>query len=154
MDTYITELVLAIGEESPQMEKVKGLIKEINSFEPGVGDLDTLKSYSVLPVQGTNAKTSLKNTSGLFAIVDRSEYASAFGGKVPILDFDMQEVRELRRTILALRLEDRYMSQLVVENSTVKDSVEEVSLSHGVREKAYALLRYASASHFSSFDEN
>ena len=154
MDTYITELVLAIGEESPQMEKVKGLIKEINFFEPSVGDLDRLNSYSVLPVQGTNAKTSLKSTSDLFAIVDRSKYASAFGGKVPILDFDLQEVRELRQTILALRLEGRYISQLVVESSTVIGSVKEVILSHGVREKAYALLRYASASRFPIFDEH
>ena len=97
--------------------------------------------YAIFPVQGTDAKMSLNKSLDLFAIIDRSEYASAFKGKVPILDFDIEEVRELRQTILALRLEDRYMSQLVVESSTVKDSSKEETLSNSVQKRAYALFR-------------
>ncbi len=142
IDTYITELqLLTADEQTAPMNKVMGLIKEINSFGPSVGALDTLKPSNFLPVQGADAKTSLKKTSDLFAIVDRPEFALAFRGKVPVLDFDMEEVRELRQTIQALHLEDRYMSRLVVESSTVKDSSKEELLSNSVQKRAYALFR-------------
>ena len=142
IDTYIDELQsLVVSDESPSVEKVKDLIKQINSFRPVKGALNKLKPYGFLPVQGTDATTSLKTTLELFAIGDRSKYASAFKGKVPILDFDLGEVRVLKQTIEALHLEHRYMSQLVVETTTVNDSSKEKTLSDSVQRRAYALLR-------------
>ena len=142
IDTYIDELQsLVVSDESPSVEKVKDLIKQINSFRPGKGALDKLKPYGFLPVQGTDATTSLKTALDLFAISDRSAYASEFIGKVPILEFDREEVRELSPTIKALNLEHRYISQLVVETPTAEDSSKEGTLSDSVQKRAYALYR-------------
>ena len=142
IETYITELQSLVNEDpSVSVDKVKALIKQINSFKPSVGALDKLKQCSVLPVQGTDARTSLKTTIDLFAIADRTAYTSAFRGKVPILDFDMEEVRDLRQTIKSLNLEHRYMSRLIVESSTAKDFLKEESLSISLQRRAYALLR-------------
>lgn len=141
--TYIAELqLLTAGDQTPPMEDVKGLIKQINSFGPRAGALDRLKSSNILPVKGSDGQTRLKKTSDVFAIVDRTGYGSAFRDKVPILDFEIEDVRELRPTILALNLEDRYMSRVVVESSTVKDSSRNMKLSNHVQNRAYALLRY------------
>lgn len=142
IDTYIDELQsLVVSDESPSVEKVKDLIKQINSFRPGKGALDKLKPYGFLPVQGTDGTTSLKTALDLFAISDRSAYASEFKGKVAVLDFGIEEVRDLRQTIEALHFEHRYMSQLVEEVTTVKDSSKEATLSDSVQRRAYALLR-------------
>lgn len=143
IDTYITELqLLTTNYQTPPLEKVKGLIKEINSFEPRTGALDRLTSSNILPVKGLDDKTGLSTTSDLFAIVDRSGYGSAFQGKVPVLDFSIEDVRDLRPIISALNLEGRYMSRLVIESSEVKDSSRKENLSSRVQKRAYALLRY------------
>lgn len=142
IDTYITELQsLATDDRNPSIDKVKGLIRQINSFGPSVGALDKLTSSSVFPVQSPDATISLRSTLDLFVIADHPKYASAFKGKMSILDFDMEEVRELKLTIQALRLEDRYMSRLVVESSTVKESSKDDRSSRSIQKRAYALFR-------------
>ena len=142
IDTYITELrSLVVDKKSSSVEKVKELIKQVNFFNPSTGARDDLKAYILLPVQGTDATVCLKSSEDLFAILDRSAYGSAFKGKVPILDFDLEEVRELRQTFKALRLEHRYISRLVMESTTVTDSSQDGLLSASVQRRAYALLR-------------
>ena len=79
-----------------------------------------------------------------FAIIDRIEYGVAFEGKVSVLNYTLEEVREYRSFLLPLGLGGRYMSKIIEEKSMVTGGDLHPRLSDEYRRKAYALFRYAS----------
>jgi hypothetical protein len=143
VDMFVEELkALADGERVPTIEEVKHFIDEINRREPREGTLEELKSLNILPVKGINGDVRLRKCRNPFAIVDRLEYGKAFQGKYAILQFSLEEVHELQPFLSALGLQDRYMSRIVEEKSTVQGGEWDRDLSDKFRQKANALFRY------------
>lgn len=142
IDTYIEELKLLISRSSsPSIRIVKSFIKEIGSWEPQQPALEHLKLLKFLPVRGHDGALTLKSVADDFVIVDRKKYGDVFGGIIPILDFNIEEVHDLAAFILVLGLSDRYMSKAVQECSTVHGSHLDQLQSQEMRHKAYALFR-------------
>jgi hypothetical protein len=140
---FVEELkALAEGVRVPTIEEVKHFIDEINRREPREGTLEELKPLNILPVRPINGDVRLTNSHPPFAIIDRLEYGKAFEGKYPILHFNLEEVHKLQPFLSALGLQDRYMSKIVEEKSTVEGGAWDRDLSDKFRQKAYALFRY------------
>ncbi len=135
---------LANGAEAPSIQKMSELIKEISSREPTREALGILRACNILPIKGTDGQVSLKHAASRFAIVDRLQYGDLFRGEVPMLDFGLEDIHELRPFLLALNLEDRYMSRTVKEVSMTNASTLDPVLSRSMREKAYAIFRLVS----------
>ena len=75
-------------------------------------------------------------------IVDLPGDGSMLETRIPLLDFSLEEVHTLRPFLVALGLENRYISRAIKESSRVKDSVLDDELTRQMRGKAYALFRY------------
>jgi hypothetical protein len=145
--TYIEELRPLVGEPFPRnIPSIKGAIDCISNLNPIVGDLDELMSLSCLPVHlpGSMNTVKLMRPSEIFFIADRREYEQVFRGKVPVLDFSLEEIHALHPFLEALGLTDRYMSVTVQETARVQQSSEvpSESLSQAFQARAKALYRY------------
>lgn len=141
--TYVEQLTILAEEQPPNIEKIKTAIENINYFNPEHTDLDSIRGLDFLPVKSTTGETELSNIVNTFYIVDRKEYGDAFEGKVPILDFSLEDIRRLRCFLEALGLVDKYMSSAVVETTTVQQPASEpsVSLTREFRGKSKAFCR-------------
>ncbi len=142
---FIEELLrLANGAQASPIRQVRELIKEISSQKPTREALNPLRASNILPIKGTDRQVSLQPAASRFAIVDRLLYGDLFRGEVPVLDFGLEAIHELRPFLLALDLEDRYMSQIIKEVSMTNASTLDPVLSRSMREKAYAIFRSVS----------
>lgn len=110
-------------------------------MDPTTEDVAGLQRSNIFPVILTNGQKTFTNTTADFAIVDRSEYGSAFVGRIRILDYSIEEVRACRPLLLALGLKRSHLSELVEEKTTVQAGVINSELSQSFRLKAYALFR-------------
>lgn len=116
----------------------------ISSMEPNPEDIKDLvhtNIFSVKPVEGPKTYT---NSVADFAIVDRSEYGSAFKGKINLLDFTTREARDCRPFLFALGLKGKHLSEMVEETTSVKEGVIDKLLTRQFRLKANALVRLVS----------
>ncbi|KAF3407649.1 hypothetical protein DPV78_001639 [Talaromyces pinophilus] len=151
--TYTEELRLLVGEPFPRnIPSIKGAIDCISNLNPIVGDLDELMSLSCLPVllPGSMNTVKLMRPSEIFFIADRREYEQLFRGKVPVLDFSLEEIHALHPFLEALGLTDRYMSVTVQETARVQQSSEVPSESLTQAFQARAKALYRCALHFRS----
>ena len=147
INIYIEELkFLAAGTKSPSVKIVKELIQYVNSMGPRQESLQELQSCPILPVKDLNGRVTLRRPSDAFAISDRHDYEYLFDGKVPILDYTMEEAHELQPFLSALTLANRYMSLIVKEISTVNVALRNPRLTHSISEKSYAIFRYECSS--------
>lgn len=137
----IDEVLAIADQETPRIQAIKDLFKELNSFGPYAPALDRLKGAPVIPVEGTDGLTRLVKATDAFAIVDRVHYMILFAHKIPVMDYSIEEVHELQSFISALGLEGRYMSQLVQELSMVNGASNHVALSDRFKGKAYSIFR-------------
>ena len=134
--------VLAVAKQKiPQIQAIKDLFKELNSFRPCAPALDRLKEAPVIPVKGTDGVVRLLKATDAFAIVDRVHYMDMFANKIPVMDYSREETHRLESFILALGLEGRYISQLVQELSMVNGAFNHGALSDRLKRKAYSIFR-------------
>lgn len=139
---FVEELKrLATSDGDPSIAKIKDLIKDIDDLGPIEDDLEDLRSYNILPVQGTDGQIRLKNTHDIFAIVDRIEYEKLFKDRVAILDYSIEEAHNLRRFIGALGIGYRCISLSVTEATTAENSTKNALLTTRIRDQAYAIFR-------------
>ena len=139
---FIESLIqLVNGHSTPSPQRVKDLIYDINSWNPDRKALEGLSLWNMLPVEGTDGQITLSKVTDTFAIVDRVNFGDLFKNKVPLLNFELEEVHGLRPFLSALSLGGRYISQLVKEFTTVNGCNFDRTLSGEMREKAYALFR-------------
>jgi hypothetical protein len=131
------------------VSEVKELLKTLNSFlraEPNPPSPDRLLNSRVFPVREPSSGNVILCTSNRrFALVDREGPPSRFIEMVRVLDFTLQEIRQLEPLLAWTRLESRYLSRLMKETSRLGDGVKApISQPHrDLKRKAYALLRYA-----------
>jgi len=143
LEIHIEELqILCDNATDVPFEQIKGLIREINLWNPVKNNVQELRGKKILPVNDINGHKSLMRPKDTFAIVDRQKYGDIFTGQVATLDFALGEVRSIKTFLSALGLDNRYMSHLANETSKVGDAVEEPTLSEDFRRRAYALVRY------------
>ncbi|KAK4695759.1 hypothetical protein P7C71_g2041, partial [Lecanoromycetidae sp. Uapishka_2] len=134
---------LATSNEDSSITTIRALIDDIDCLGPDEDDLEDLTSCNFLPVRGTDGLVRLKNTTDVFAVVDRVEYEAAFKGRVAILDYSIEEAHRIRGFLTAVDLAGRRMSLLVEEVSTTDTSIKANHLTRKIRDQAYALFRCA-----------
>ena len=141
--TYVEQLRMLAGERPPNIRDIKSTIDSINQLCPTNANLDCIRRLRCLPVKMTNGSTELASTASEFFIVDRIEYGAVFQGKVPIMEFSLEDVRRLSPFLRALGLEDRYMSSATGETTTVQqpDSEPSASLTFAFRQRSKAFYR-------------
>lgn len=142
---FVEELQrLANGDNAPPIQQVSELIKEISSRGPTQEALNELRDCNILPVKGTDGQVSLQHAGSRFAIIDRLQYEDLFKGKIPMLDFGLEDIHELQPFISALGLEDRYVFPNIEEKSKANPSTLDPILGRSMRAKAYAFYRLVS----------
>ncbi|KAL4806048.1 hypothetical protein BDV18DRAFT_160118 [Aspergillus unguis] len=123
--------------------KVKESIGQINALAPMADEIQALRGLSFLPVRMPGDDVQLLSVADTFFIADRVEYLSSFRGRVPILDYSLEECRRLHLLLELLGLEDRNMSAAVQEQTFVDQPSREGSLrpTREFRRKAGAIYR-------------
>ncbi|KAL8701070.1 MAG: hypothetical protein Q9201_005112 [Fulgogasparrea decipioides] len=119
----------------------------------GETDLSGLVEDKVLAVKRTNGVSSFaaafsKDESVDFAIVENIIHWDAFKGKIAVLDFSLEEIRDTRPLLLALGLEKRFSSKLVKEITDVRGGSQNHETTRNLRTKSQAIARCAF--HFAS----
>lgn len=143
--TYIEQLkTITRGFYIPNPNEIKHALRSINELGPTANDVDGLRGVTCLPLKLGNGIKVIESPGTEFFIVDRLEYAAAFEGKVNVLDFSLEEVRQFQRLLISLGLADRYLSSAVEEVTSVLQPAARrtSSLTREFRRKAKALLRY------------
>jgi len=129
--------------------EVKELLKTLSSFlrtETRPPSPNRLLNARVFPVrEPVTSNVVLHTSTSQFAVVDREGPPSRFTAMVKVLDFTLQEIRQLKPLLTWTGLESRYLSQCVKEVSRLGDGLQRpISQPHrDLRRKAYPLLRYA-----------
>lgn len=143
VETYIKQLLLLVDEASPQIADIKTLISAISALTPTRVSLGALANVKCLPTLAVGGTIELMRPSEEFFIADRREYESAFRGKVPILDFKLEEIHDIHFLLAAFGLQNRYMSVAVQEVTMHDERSDKVSaaLSQTLRAKSKALYR-------------
>lgn len=133
---------------SLSVDEVKRLLKTLNSFlrtESNPPSPSRLLKALVFPIRDpSSGRVSLCTSNTQFTLIDREGPPSKFLEKVKVLDFTLQEIRQLEPFLSWTRLESRYLSRCMKETSRLGDGVKSpISQPHrDIRRKAHALLRY------------
>ncbi|KAL2862596.1 uncharacterized protein BJX67DRAFT_391165 [Aspergillus lucknowensis] len=127
---YIDELKTLVLDSPVDVSLVKDTIHQVNSLGATHDELKNLNDIEFLPVAMPSGIVRLVQPTAIFFIADRVEYLAAFRGKVPILDFSIEECRRLHRLLESLGLDGRYMSTAVQEETLVDLPSQEPSSRH------------------------
>jgi hypothetical protein len=142
LDMHVQALKeLAQIRPTPSAFEIKRMVMLISSMGPTSDGVTVLQRAKIFSVVTTNGQRTFTDSTADFAIVDRSEYGSAFAGRIRILDYSIEEVRACRSLLLALGLKRRHLSEMVEETTTVRDGAINTELSQSFRMKAYAIFR-------------
>jgi hypothetical protein len=150
----LVEELKNVATSSRSVQRAKTLIWEINSLDPAAEDLTSIYESPIFPVKIGNEDARLASRETEFAIVDREKLASAFMdpnsmGVLSVLDFsNIDEVRKLQPFLAGLKIENRYLSNVVKETTSLSDDAKrstehDALLTANLRRRAYALSRYA-----------
>ncbi|KAF9774642.1 hypothetical protein IL306_007330, partial [Fusarium sp. DS 682] len=136
--------------ESPRssVEDIKVAILSLNDFlqsEEGHWDPEPIRQAKVFPVKYPNGSISLSSVGVEFAIADRDNLRSKFEDKIALLDFDLEDVHRLKSYFAWLKIETRYLSRCVKEDTAISGESGSPILSHkrDLRLKAYHIARVA-----------
>ncbi|KAE8310815.1 hypothetical protein BDV41DRAFT_566266 [Aspergillus transmontanensis] len=142
-ETYIEQLRILASHDPENVAEIKNAIDKMVALSPRPNDLEGLHEIAFLTVKMPSGSVELLRPTDTFFIADRIEYRSTFQGKVPILDFSLEEVRRLDRLLKSLSLEDRYISRVVQEKTMVEQPSPEPCLSEtrAFRRKAKHIYR-------------
>nr|RBQ94652.1 hypothetical protein FVER53263_07682 [Fusarium verticillioides] len=110
---------------------------------------DKIRDCRVFPVKLPSGKVQSMNAMGDFCINDRPLYAAALKEQANFLDFSVEEIHRLRPVIEWLSLTKRYLSNVVMEKTSVDESrgTEDMVIAHDIASKSAALAMISS--HFS-----
>ncbi|KAG2027473.1 hypothetical protein GB937_001217 [Aspergillus fischeri] len=117
--TYLEQLRRLASNEAVDIGAVKTAIYNLNALRPGSDELRGLSHLRFLPAAMPDGTVEILKPTDTFFIADRVEYLSAFRGKVPILDFSLEEVWRLHHLLGCIDLQNRYMSTAVLEQTDV-----------------------------------
>ena len=129
---------------SEKFSNVKVLIKEINARNPQSQHVEGLLGQKIIPIIDTHGQECLVKPTETFVIVDRERYCNMFNKSVAVLAVPFEELRSIRNFLVALDLEERYVSCLAHETSEAKNAFPDAAISQDFRKRAIALVRYVS----------
>ena len=144
VDTYIVQLRDLLSTNPVSIDDIKATIHRVSQLPLEGHDREGLLDLEFLPVVLPERSVALLSPTGSFFIADRTEHRSVFEGKVPFLDFSLEEIRQLHQLLLFLGLENRYTSSAVREKTVVEGPEDEPSPTEtrAFRKKARHILRY------------
>ncbi|KAI6760419.1 hypothetical protein HG530_009279 [Fusarium avenaceum] len=139
--------------ESPQssVKDIKDAILSLNGFlqgkegEQGHWDPKPIKQAKIFPVRYPNGSISLSSVAVDFAIADREILQYKFEDKIAILDFNLEDIHQLKPFFTWLKIETRYLSRCVREITSISGDMGSpiTSRKRDLRRKAYYIARVA-----------
>ncbi|KAF9773489.1 hypothetical protein IL306_008684, partial [Fusarium sp. DS 682] len=110
--------------QSPQCspEQMEEAIFVLNDFirnESSFIDPHPIRNARIFPVRELDGAVALKSMETEFAIGDNDNLRVKFQDKISFLNFDLKKVRRLKPLFNWLRLENRYLSRCIQENTTI-----------------------------------
>ena len=147
IEMYV-ESMISEAKGNVSAARIKETMRLICALGVRETDFSSLIEAKVLPIKFANgaggfASASSKEKCADFAIVDNNIHWDAFKGKVVVLDFSLEEIRDTRPLLLAMGLEERFSSRLVNEITDVKGGFYDREMSKNLRIKSQAIVRYA-----------
>ena len=147
VEMYV-ESMIAEAKGDVSAARIKQTMRLICTLGLGENDLSSLVEASVLPIKFANggggfASASSKDNCVDFAIVNNTIHWDAFEGKIVILDFSLEEIRDTRPLLVAMGLEERFSSKLVNEVTEVQGGFHNHEMTSNLRIKSQAIVRYA-----------
>ncbi|KAF4971125.1 hypothetical protein FSARC_1958 [Fusarium sarcochroum] len=108
-------------------------------------DPEPVRKAKVFPVRNPDGTSVLSSIDMDFAIGDRDNLRAKFEDKISLLDFELGDVCRLKPLIDWLRLQDRYLSRCVQEDTSISENVELPisSKKRDLKNKAYHIARVA-----------
>ena len=145
VEMYVDSLI-AEAKGDPSSDRIKETMRLICSLGVGGIDFSSLIEAKILPVNFANgvngfASASSKNECIDFAIVENTIHWHAFKGKIVVLDFSLEEIRDTRPLLLAMGLKERFSSQLVREVTDVRGGSQDHEMTKNLRSKSQAIVR-------------
>ena len=146
VEMYVDSLK-AEAKGKASVEQIKETMALICGLGVGKTDFSSLIEAKVLPVKLANgvpsfASASSKDESVDFVIVENIIHWDAFKGKIVVLDFSLEEIRDTRPLLLAMGLEGRFSSKLVEEVTDVRGGSQDHEMTRNLRIKSQAIVRY------------
>lgn len=133
---------------SPQRSivEVKSAIWSLNALlqsEAGTVDPGPLMRKNIFPVSFPDGTKALVNVDTDFSIGDREYLTAQFIDRIKMLDYDLGEVRQLKRFLTWTKLSNRGLSESVKEITSVGNGNTRTvsSTTRDLAGKAHALLR-------------
>lgn len=145
VETYV-DSIIAETKGDPSSARIKENMRRICSLGVGGSDFSSLVEAKFLPVKfasGVNGFASASSKIGCidFAIVGNTIHWHAFNGKITVLDFSLEEIRDTRPLLLAMGLRDRFTSQLAKEVTDVRGGSQDHEMTRKFRRKSQAIVR-------------
>ncbi|SMY20401.1 unnamed protein product [Zymoseptoria tritici ST99CH_1A5] len=143
----IDDEILGMGSETTITE-VKSAVRCLNSVLQSSTeqvDREPLLRKSIFPFRLPDGSKTLANAGADFSVGDRDYLIKQFSGLIKLLDFEMEEVQDLRPFLEWTRIANRCLSVAMKERTFVgPGSTRPVVLSNlDLKRKAYAFLRVA-----------
>ncbi|CAG5182746.1 uncharacterized protein ALTATR162_LOCUS10314 [Alternaria atra] len=143
----VDEITKMVNKKTPKYDRIRKRLIDVGMVlakteldEATRNALDALVESQFLPKRSADGNTTLLAVLDNYAIADHTRYASAFAEQNILLDFSVEEVHIMNVMFEHIGVKKRYLSSLVVEESTVEDGAEEDDdLSHQLQAKSYAL---------------
>ncbi|EXJ63403.1 uncharacterized protein A1O5_11452 [Cladophialophora psammophila CBS 110553] len=121
LDMVLDELIEK-GARQASVKEVKDTLRTLAlllSSNTSVASSRRILNSRVFPVRYSNGKVALRTSTTDFGIVDRQRLGELFARKATLLDFSLDEVRQLKPFFAWSGLENRYLSNMVKEISRV-----------------------------------
>ena len=146
VEMYV-DSIKAEAKGKPSSARIKEIMRLICSLGVGETDFSSLVEAKTLPIKLTNgvsgfASASSKDECIEFVIVENTIHWDAFKGKIVVLDFSLEEIRDTRPLLLAMGLKNRFSSQLVKEVTDVRGGSQDHEMTRNLRCKSQAIVRY------------
>ncbi|KAJ3494321.1 hypothetical protein NLG97_g4156 [Lecanicillium saksenae] len=134
--------------QSISMDDITVSLLALSNFlrdESPARDPAPLKGANIFPIKYGNSEPVLRSAETDFAIADRVHLQEHFGGKVALLNFDLEDIHRLRPLLSWLGLESRFLSNSVREIISVSPGSGNIIAASGrdLRRKAYYIVRVA-----------
>lgn len=148
VEMYVDSLKAEATKGKASAALIKETMRLICSLGVGENDFSSLVEAKILPVKLADEVSSFtsatsKDESVDFTIVENSIHWDAFKGKIVVLDFSLEEIRDTRPLLLALGLKERFSSKIVKEVTDVSGGSQDHEMTRNLRIKSQAIVRYA-----------
>lgn len=106
-------------------------------------DPQPILDNNVFPLRYCSGEIAIRSAKVDFAIPDTDHLNSMFKEKITMLDFDLESIHRLKPFFEWTKLQGRYLSACVTEETSVSETGRPISTkSRDLKRKAYSILRY------------